>query len=126
MRKVTIEVIPHDQQAYSTTGDWRWNGDELNIYVSNMGDWRYNMLVAVHELSEVMLCKHHGVSQESVDKFDIQYEKDRPDGDLSEPGDDPRAPYASEHCLATAVERLLAPSLDVKWKEYEDANNALY
>ena len=68
--KVTIEVIPNNQQRYSTCGDWQWDGDNLTISVSKMGDWRYEMLVAFHELAECLICRHRGIQQEQVDDFD--------------------------------------------------------
>jgi len=81
-----------------------------------MGNWRYELLVAVHELVEAFLCMHDGVSEESVDKFDKQFvQRD------AEPGDSPDAPYARQHCLATGVERILAACLGVKWDWYEEA-----
>ena len=116
--KVTIEVIPNEKQRYATVGDWQWNGDDLTISVSEMGDWRYEMLVAFHELAEVLLCKHRGIQQSLVDAFDMLYEKERPEGDTSEPGDDPSAPYHREHQFATCIERLLALQLDVNWETY--------
>lgn len=117
--KITIETVPHVEQRYPTVGDWffKSNGD-LTIVVSELGDWRKEALVGVHELVEVLLCKHRGVPQEAVDKFDIQFEQSRPEGNVDEPGDDPQAPYRREHCLATAIERMLAAELDVVWKEY--------
>lgn len=83
------------------------------------------MLIAVHELVEVLLCKHDGVTQKSVDKFDMAYEKKRKPNDDSEPGDNPKAPYVKQHCIATGVERILAAGLGVSWKEYEDELCAL-
>ena len=124
--KITIETIPNDQQRYPTVGDWFFDlkGD-LVIKVSQMGDWRYEALVAVHELVEVLLCKHQGVSQEAVDKFDMSFEKNRGDQCLDEPGDHPEAPYVKQHCIATAVERLLAAELGVMWKEYDNTIQSL-
>src|SRR5271166_1612720 len=110
--KITIEVIPNEKQRYPTVGDWQWDGDNLTISVSSMDNWRYEMLVAFHELAECLICKHRGITQSSVDEFDMQYEKVREDGDESEPGDDPAAPYYSEHQFATCVERLLSRELD--------------
>jgi hypothetical protein len=120
--KITIETIPHETQRYPTVGDWFYepNGD-LTIKVSELGDWRYNALVGLHELVEVLKCKYDGVTQEEVDKFDIAYEKTRPEDDDSEPGDSIDAPYRKQHCLATGVERILAAELGVDWKSYDDA-----
>jgi len=138
--KITIETIPHDKQRYPTVGDWFFTKDverphetemgpgslwipteNLTIRVSDMGDWRYNALVGLHELVEVLKCKHDGVSQESVDQFDIEFEKNRAKGDDSEPGDSPDAPYKKQHCLATGIERIMAAELGVDWKAYDDA-----
>lgn len=118
---IKIEVIPHDQQRYPTVGDWFFepNGD-LTIKVSKMSDARFEALVAVHELVEVLICQHDGVTQEQVDAFDMEYERTRPEGDDSEPGDSVYAPYGKQHCIATAVERLLAAELGVSWKVYDD------
>lgn len=88
------------------------------IKVSDLGNFKENLLIAVHELVEVVKCKSDGVSQEAVDKFDIAYEKNRKEGDLSEPGDDPRAPYYEQHQAAMAVERLCAVLWGVDWETY--------
>lgn len=118
---VKIETIPHQNHRYPTVGDWFFepNGD-LTIRVSQLSDWRLEMLVAVHELVEVIACKHDGVTQAETDKFDMDFEATRRPGDEDEPGDDPAAPYSKQHCLATGVERILAAHLGVSWKEYEE------
>jgi hypothetical protein len=77
-------------------------------------------LIAVHELVECMLCKSDGIDQVTVDKFDMEFEKDRAVGNEDEPGDDPHAPYHGQHCFATGVERLLAATIGVKWNDYAD------
>lgn len=118
--KVTIETISHAEQRYPTVGDWLFDAKgDLTIKVSQLSDWRLEMLVAIHELAEVLICKHRGITQEEVDKFDAAFESSRPDGDRCEPGDDPGAPYVREHCVATGIERVMAAELDVNWKQYE-------
>jgi hypothetical protein len=147
--KIEIVTIPHDQQVYPTVGDWRylfhincgscgcnWDSNSpepicpkcksgtrteqfLRISVSQLSSRKYEALIAIHELIEVILCETDGVTQEQVDQFDIAYEKDRQEGDESEPGDDEKAPYRDQHCFATGIERLLAARLGVCWKEYE-------
>lgn len=119
--KIVIETIPHAEQRYETVGDWYYEPDgTLHIRVSELGDDRYNFLVALHELVEQELCKDRGITQDVVDAFDKKYEEQRVPGDDSEPGDNPVAPYAAEHCAATGVERLLASLLNVSWKTYDD------
>lgn len=118
--KIIIESIPHETHRYTTVGDWYWEDDgTLRIKVSALSDWRREALVAVHELVEVLICKHDGVTQADVDQFDMKdfSYKDHPD---EEPGDSPDAPYKKQHCIATGVERVLAAALGVDWKPYED------
>jgi len=124
--KITIESTPHKLQRYPTVGDWYRdaNGD-LVIKVSQMSDWRFMALVALHELVEVLLCDHRGIRQETVDKFDIEFEAHRHPDNFDEPGDDPQAPYKKEHCFATGVERLLAAELGVDWSTYADEIDSL-
>lgn len=114
-----IFTIPHRLQAYPTVGNWQFtSGGVPVIFVSNLGNETQELLIAIHELVEVVKCKADGVSQEAVDKFDIAYEKNRKEGDLSEPGDDPRAPYYKQHQAAMAVERLCAVLWEVDWETY--------
>ncbi len=123
---IKLVTIPHEEQRYPTVGDWVVNGDNLYISVSKMDDPRYELLVAVHELVEVLLCKERGIPQELVDKFDMEYEASRSEWDTtSEPGDAASAPYRKEHFFATSIERLLAAELGVDWKKYEAAVEAL-
>lgn len=117
---IVIKTIPHEQQRYPTVGDWQWAPDgTLIINVSNLSDWRREALIAVHELVEVLLCKHEGISAESVDRFDKEFEATRANDNFDEPGDDPSAPYVKQHCIATGIERILAAQFGINWKEYE-------
>jgi hypothetical protein len=119
--KIIIETIPHATHRYPTVGDWFYDPDgTLHIKVSALSDWRHEALVAIHELAEAMLCKQDGVSQESVDKFDKDFEDHRHPDNNDEPGDDPMAPYAKQHCVATGIERIMAANLAVSWNEYAD------
>lgn len=128
--KVNIQTIPHKDQRYDTAGDWVFDADgNLTIFVSDVGDWRYEMLVAFHEFAEVLICKQKCISQSSVDTFDQAFEGIRinyPEviGDM-EPGNMTSAPYHDQHVFATSVEQMLAKMLDVDWKTYDDAINNL-
>lgn len=122
MLNIVIETIPGDEQKYPTVGNWFWEGDRLIIQVTEMGDWRHEFLVAMHELDEVMLCKHRGISEEEVTRFDIEYESKHGDDD-TEPGDDPSAPYYNEHQHAMQIEESLMDELEVDPDEYDEALN---
>ena len=127
--KIKIKTIPHANHRYETVGDWVVEPDgTLKIFVSEMGDSDYNFLVALHELVELYLCQKRVIKQEAVDKFDIEFEKQREKSltlSTAEPGDDPNAPYRNEHCFATGIERLMAAELGVCWNDYETIINSL-
>lgn len=116
--RVRLDTIPHVLQRYNTAGDWVYDRavygeDELVISVSEMQNWRYEALIAVHELVEAILCREANVSEKEVDDFDKAWEG------FGEPGDSPKAPYYRQHQIATVVERLLAAELGVDWVKYE-------
>jgi len=120
---VKIEIIPNESQIYPTVGDWRFDDwGDLTIKVSDMKNWKYEMLVAIHELVEVCLCKERGIKQSDVDAFDIQFEKEREQGlhlQDEEPGFAPNAPYLKEHTFATLIEKEMAVQLGVDWGIYD-------
>jgi hypothetical protein len=136
--KVIINVIEHDEQPYDTVGDWRFEGEDgkpikqeealskantcgcvLRINVSRMGNWKYEMMVAVHELVETLLCMKDCVDVETVDAFDKEFEAKRAESDEREPGDDAEAPYMKQHCVATGVERILCAAMGEGWTAYD-------
>lgn len=116
---ITITVIPDSKHRYPFSGaDWTFDSKgNLEVRVSEMSDWRREVCLGFHEAAEAVLCKHNGVSQNAVDTFDSEYDKTH-SSDLNA-GDDPLAPYHHEHCIATAIERILAAELNVQWGEYD-------
>lgn len=123
--EIVINIIPHKEHRYiGTCGDWfRDENKTLVVNVSDMGDKRYAMCVAIHEIVEALLCEHDGVKEEDVTRFDMEFEASRTNDD--EPGDNQKSPYARQHCIATAVERLLCAELGLAWNDYDGAVNAL-
>jgi hypothetical protein len=123
--KIIIESIPHKNQRYPTCGDWFYALDgTLHIRVSEEMLPLSGELVAVHELVEALLCQRANITQDAVDEFDTG-----PVGRAlaidSEPGDDERAPYHKQHCIATGIERILAAEMDIAWVHHEDNVNRL-
>jgi hypothetical protein len=116
---ITIKIVPESEMRAEVDGaDWYWdrNGD-LQVRVTPMSDWRREILLAVHEMVEALMCKVNGVTQASVDKFDLEYDKTHTfDFDA---GDAAGAPYEREHCLATAIERILCAEFKVNWESYD-------
>lgn len=117
---IRIEVIDPALHRPGITGaDWTFDDKgDLLVRVSKMSDWRFEMVLAIHEAVEAVMCKHNGVTQAMVDDFDIPYHNAH-EIDLNA-GDELDAPYRHEHCLATAIERIMAAELDVPWKTYDD------
>lgn len=123
--KIIIEVIPHAAQRYETVGDYYFDEEEnLRIKVSKLPDNRMELLIMVHELIEVLLTEYRGIPEQSILDFDLDFEQKRV-GNFDEPGDDVKAPYKKEHCIATSIERLMCSLLDLDWKTYEKACNAV-
>ena len=124
--RIDIQTIPHADQRYPTVGDyWHEDGTE-RVRISKMVDWRYEILVTVHELIEMALTKHRGISEQDITDFDIGFEKAREAGLVQgEPGDQKDAPYQREHIFATNLERLFAAELGVNWREYDEYVNEL-
>ncbi len=119
MKSIDIQFIPHDEQRYNTVGDW-WLSEEegvLHIRVTAMPRVGSMVALAAHELVEWWLCRLAGIRQEDVDAFDIEWEKNNAlDG---EPGDAPAAPYHTQHCFATAVERIIVAASGINWTDHE-------
>lgn len=120
---IQIETVPFNTIPNGQVGDWRRDQfGTLQIRVAEEIGNRGSALVAIHELIEVLLCEHRGITCEEVDKFDASFIALKLPG---EAGDHPNAPYRREHFFATNIERLLAAELDVDWQKYDDSINNL-
>jgi hypothetical protein len=121
--RIIIETLPHAEQRYDTVGDWYVDAEGTwQIRISALGNWKQEMLVAMHELVEMALCQAHDVTSREVDAFDLHWKAHH---DIDEPGDDLTAPYYQEHQIATALERFMAVQLGVAWSEYYRALDEL-
>lgn len=118
---ITIESIPHALHRYPTVGDWINDAfGDLHIRVSSTGNWRYDFLVALHELIEATLCNERGIDEPTIAEFDMRFEEQRELGMVQgEPGHALDAPYRKEHQFAESIERAVAEELGVDWGEYE-------
>ena len=124
--KIIIETIPHSEQKYPTVGDYWVDADGTwQIRVSKMGDWKYEFLVAFHELCEKALCTERGITDEGITEFDKIFELNRKEGNTDEPGNDKDAPYRLEHNIATFIESGMAQALGVDWNKYDETVNNL-
>lgn len=124
--RILIETIPHSDQDYNTVGNYKYLADgTLYITVSELGDLFLNKLVAVHELIEQALTEQLGISEEEITKFDIEFENNREEGNMDEPGYSPLAPYHREHEIASAVELMMCAHADVSFSNYDKIVNEL-
>ena len=132
---INVQIIPHHNQRYNTVGDW-WFRDyvgaygptqSLEIRVSAMSDWRYEMAVALHEQYEALLCYSGGVTAKRVTEFDMAFELN-PDTTkyVDEPGDDASAPYYGEHAKALVIEYMFLADTDVVRHLYLAEMDTLY
>ena len=120
--KIVIETIPHERHRYPTVGDYWIDPDNtLQIRVSSLGNELQEVAVAIHELIEVMLCRQRGIDLQSIDEFDMEYERSRtPEDQTSEPGDAIDAPYRLEHRFAENIERQFIHEAGIDWDEYNE------
>ena len=125
--KITIEVVPLEQQrkfnGKPILGDWFFEGFDLTIRMVDLGDWRYNLLYARHEMDEAFLCRYNEIPTELVDEW-----CNKPEGSLECGEDNPdslsgygEAPYQAQHNDALVAEWTMSRLLGVSWKEYGDA-----
>jgi hypothetical protein len=118
---IQITPVDHKAQHYDTAGDYGEDGCGWWLAISKQKDWRFEGLLMIHELVEMMLTKNNGVDWKDIDDFDVTGEgKDHPD-----PGTLKSAPYHNEHMLATQIEKKVAKMLGVDWQEYNEALDAL-
>jgi hypothetical protein len=100
---------------------WIDEHDVLQIRASKLPTNKMALLVLIHELVEVLLTEDRGIKEKDISAFDKEYEANRPEGNVDEPGDDCEAPYKREHCMATGIERIMASLLGVDWLDYDQA-----
>lgn len=107
------KTIPHDQQRYETIGDYWTEGGCLQVRISSMGNSDYEFLVLLHEIIEKQIARKLGISEQTIDAWDLAHE------DEEEPGAMPECPYREAHMIAEAIERVLATKLGIDWEHYD-------
>jgi hypothetical protein len=119
MLEIEAKTIPHSEQRYDTVGDYfRLNG-ATHFRVSEMQNWRFEFLILLHEMVEWALCQDAGISNRTVDTFDMNFAGE------GEPGDDKKCPYYEQHQAAIIAEKLVAKMLRIDWEEYDKVVEAL-
>ena len=114
--RIVVEFIDQSQQRYPTAGDWVHEDNTLVLKISRMSKEAFTYALTMHELFEALSCKINGISQESVDQFDMGI-----GANLDEPGDSDLAPYKLEHAWASVVERVFIGAVGEHWLTYDAA-----
>jgi hypothetical protein len=125
---IDVEVIPHSAQRYPTCGDWQWEtvseydpqtgeykdlgSEKLMVNISDTGNNWSNLLVAIHEIVEAVLCKWANISEKEVDDWDMSHL------DSDDPGSLEGCPYYLQHTIATSIEVILCCALFMSWSEH--------
>lgn len=120
MIPIDIKSINHKDHRYETVGDYYLENGVQKFVVSDMQNPDYEKLVILHEFIEQWLTEKRGISEESISAFDIEFEKNREEGNLEEPGDDKNAPYKKEHRFAENIERMVCHELGLDWNAYNE------
>lgn len=122
MLNIEMKTIKQSEHRYETLGDyWDDVDGKTHIRCTALKSTDSEFLVCLHEFIEQYLLKKRGISELDVQDFDIAFEKERAEGkwdEYAEPGDDPRAPYRTEHFIAEAVERIVASFIGVDWRQH--------
>jgi len=126
---IDITAVPHGEQSYDTPAEWEEPVEGVwQIAVSDLRDWRYNLLTALGQQIEMALCKQAGVTSEQIQAFAVAHGKRRRAGDSDyqgAPGDHPDAPHKQAHRFAQQMLKQIAPELGVVWSRYQRALEAL-
>jgi hypothetical protein len=100
----------------------------LAVYVSQLSDWRREVALILHELSEALFCRADGITAEQVDAYDFAFEEKAKAGmykNEDEPGDQVDCPYREQHVAASDIEMRAAKTLRVDWGDYNVELSAL-
>jgi len=119
VKHIKVSFVEQDAQAYETLDDWRQVGDRLEFIITDTGNPVYNQMLLIHAMVERLLARNAGVSDETINAFDLEYKGN------GEPGEEPDAPYRDAHLTAKAIEMTLSAQMGISWKEYEEAIGAL-
>jgi hypothetical protein len=112
-KPIWVQFIPHDIQPYNTVGWYHEDEDFIRFQISDTGNPNYNNAILIHEFQEWSRNKQLGITDDSVDKFDLAH----PEND--DPGLLPDAPYHKTHMEGDALERLYIILTGEDWVEYQ-------
>jgi hypothetical protein len=98
---------------YDTSGDYWTEGGCIQFRILSLGNADYEFLITLHELVEKQIARKMGISEQTIDAWDLAHE------DEDEPGAMEGCPYREAHMIAESVERVIAVKLGVDWDHYD-------
>ena len=106
---IHIQSIPHSERRFrhlgeGGIGDWWDENGTTEIRVSDLDNWLYERLVAIHELVEDTLVKVAGISGKWYDSVITE----------------DHGPIARQHENAEIVERMVCQMAGIEWSVYDE------
>lgn len=115
-KRIIIDFIPQEEQRIpGQIGDYFETPVATVFQITDMPNPAHSMACLIHELHEKFRNDQFGITDESVDQFDLAHL------DHDDPGLLPDAPYHKTHMEADALERLFVVLSGNDWVEYEKA-----
>jgi hypothetical protein len=110
--KFTIDFTDGPQR-HQQIGDYGTSSDTIWFKITKFpGHPAYSMACAVHEIWEKFRNDQLGITDESVDAFDLANQEDKDPGMLID------APYHGPHCEGDILERMCIQMAGEDWTEY--------
>jgi len=110
--KIYLETIPESEQRYPTLGDYYYDGEVLRIKVSKQVNPWYDYMIAIHELTEVMLTEYRGIEEKQILEWDLNHDESE------DPGAIVGAPYYDDHMFCLNIEKQICSYLGIDWDIY--------
>jgi hypothetical protein len=115
-KTILIKIVDKsEQRPFALWDDYRTLGDTIYLKITDMGNDNYTKALMFHGLWEKLRNDDLGISDDSVDAFDIA------NPELDEPGDSLEAPYHRPHVEAGLFERLVIQITGEDYTVYDEA-----
>ena len=112
MLHISIDTIPQKQHEYATYGNYKGHIRRRFIEVSELNDWRWEFLIALHELIEQNIALALGLSEAEILAWDLAHlESD-------DPGSLDGCPYKFMHLYAERAEKDMCRMCNWDYEEY--------
>lgn len=123
MKSINIKFIPQIEQRFDCVhqvGDYWETEDSIEFRITEFENPAYSQAIALHELVEKWRNDQLGITDASVDIFDLAHPE------LADQGLSPDAPYHKTHMEADVFERQYIINSGNDWAAYEAAIDELF